>query len=185
VAGCHTTPTLLLSFKYQTTWLGSWLTQIPYPGNPVTAFCQKHRPSDHHHYLRLLQKRYGTTIRIPHDNRASLRKYIKYIKRQSNIKKIEQFNETSKIMVWSKTLSSFISLTFALFSIIDICKLLCVYVKAVILNEDLIMIMKLLEVVDGGEHVHDSDGLIWIDSPRPDQQEPEYWGACGEVPHSL
>jgi len=39
-------------------------------------------------------------------------------------------------------LSSFISLTFALFSIIDICKLLCVYVKGVILNEDLMMMMK-------------------------------------------
>ena len=31
----------------------------------------------HYHYLRLLQKRYGTTIRIQHDNRVSLRKYIK------------------------------------------------------------------------------------------------------------
>jgi len=30
---------------------------------------------------------------------------------------------------------------FALFSIIDICKLICVYVKGVILNEDLMMMM--------------------------------------------
>jgi len=30
---------------------------------------------------------------------------------------------------------------FALFSIIDICKLLCVYVKSVELNEDLMMMM--------------------------------------------
>src|SRR6218665_1766570 len=34
-------------------------------------------------------------------------------------------------------------ITFALFSIIDICKLLCVCVKGVILNEDLMMMMSL------------------------------------------
>src|SRR6218665_3460206 len=45
-------------------------------------------------------------------------------------------------------LSSFMSLTFALFSIIDICKLLCVYmyVKGVILNEDLMMMMTNCEI---------------------------------------
>jgi len=46
--------------------------------------------------IRLLQKRFGTTISIPHDARVSLQKYLKlnwYIKRQSKIKKIEQFNE--------------------------------------------------------------------------------------------
>ena len=32
-------------------------------------------------------------------------------------------------------------ITFALFSIIDICKLLCIYVKGVILNEDSMMMM--------------------------------------------
>src|SRR6218665_2619922 len=41
-------------------------------------------------------------------------------------------------------LLSFFKITFALFSIIDICKLLCVCVKGVILNEDLMMMMMAL-----------------------------------------
>src|SRR6218665_3962965 len=48
---------------------------------------------------------------------------------------------TSHVRFCPSFIIVFFLITFALFSIIDICKLLCVCVKGVILNEDLMMMM--------------------------------------------
>ena len=45
---------------------------------------------------------------------------------------------------------------FALFYIIDVCKLLCVYVKGVLLNEDLMIMMINAVVGKSGEGPHSS-----------------------------